>query len=57
MIRVLPVPEGQGAMTPFKWLMVALAVLCAIDSFYWQKKMLRGPRNPKSAAKSTPARR
>ena len=44
-------------MTPFKGFIVALAILCAIDSFYWQKKLLRGPRNPRMAAKSTPARR
>jgi hypothetical protein len=57
LIHMLPGPEGQSAMTPLKWIVLALALYSAAGGFYMQKKLLRTPTDPRIAAKSTPAKR
>ena len=56
-VRELPANSGLSAMTAFKWIILAAALFCAVDGFYMQKRLLRAPRNPKLASKSTPAKR
>jgi hypothetical protein len=56
-IHMLPGLEGQSAMTPLKWIILALALYSAAGGFYMQKRLLRTPRDPRIAARSTPAKR
>ncbi len=53
----LSVPSNPGPMSPIQWIAIFGALFCAVDGFYMQKRILRGPRNPSTVSKSTPGGR
>ena len=56
-IQVVPAASGQSGMTPYKWMILIAAFYCAVAGFFVKKRMLGVPRNPRIAARSTPAKR
>jgi hypothetical protein len=57
LVRKLPAASGTSTMTPFKLVIVFLALYCAVDGFALQSRFRRVRANPKVATKSTPVKR
>ena len=57
LVRILPSTSGASAITPFKLIIVFLALYCAASGFTLQRRLLRVPANPNIAVKSTPIKR
>ena len=55
--RILPANSGVTTMTPFKYVIVFLALYCAVSGFTLSRRFLRVRVNPKAATKSTPINR
>lgn len=57
LVRMLPATSGVTTMTPFKLVIVFLALYCAASGFTLQRRFLRVSANPKVVVKSTPMKR
>jgi len=57
LVRILPGPSSISAITPFKLVLVFLALYSAASGFTLQRRLLRVPVNPNVAVKRTPIKR